>query len=296
MDRSENQATGNNTKDSGKSLGDLLRALNSFQDSLGEMMDENDVAEFTFKENKIVFGTGYRIAIPDGFKINLQSVSQNGQQRDFLAWIPSENEKNEFVLNDVDEEKSIELLHVGNDTANGKSGAEILQGVYDDMLKGGVNKSKLALLEYSFGKITGGFIRRVLSSMCCNYYVFIELNGRVLKFRVIFNNKYSTGSMDKVVKEWLDTITWAGNEAAEAERKEKERKEAERIAAEEAARKAEEERKAREEAERKAAEEAARKAEEERKAREEAERKAAEEAARKAEEERKAREEAERKA
>ena len=39
MDRSENQATGNNTKDSGKSLGDLLRALNSFQDSLGEMMD-----------------------------------------------------------------------------------------------------------------------------------------------------------------------------------------------------------------------------------------------------------------
>ena len=295
MDRSENQATGNNTKDSGKSLGDLLRALNSFQDSLGEMMDENDVAEFTFKENNIVFGTGYRIAIPDGFKINLQSVSQSGQ-RDFLAWIPSENEKKEFVLNDVDEEKPIELLHVGNDTANGKSGAEILQGVYDDMVKGGVNKSKLALVEYSFGKITGGFIRRVLSSMCCNYYVFIELNGRVLKFRVIFNNKYSTGSMDKVVKEWIDTITWAGNEAAEAERKDKERKEAERIAAEEAARKAEEERKAREEAERKAAEEAARKAEEERKAREEAERKAAEEAKRKAEEERKAKEEAERKA
>ena len=295
MDRSENQATGNNTKDSGKSLGDLLRALNSFQDSLGEMMDENDVAEFTFKENNLVFGTGYRIAIPDGFKINLQSVSQSGQ-RDFLAWIPSENEKKEFVLNDVDEEKPIELLHVGNDSANGKSGAEVLQGVYDDMVKGGVNKSKLALVEYSFGKITGGFIRRVLSSMCCNYYVFIELNGRVLKFRVIFNNKYSTGSMDKVVKEWIDTITWAGNEAAEAERKEKERKEAERIAAEEAARKAEEERKAREEAERKAAEEAARKAEEERKAREEAERKAAEEAARKAEEERKAREEAERKA
>ncbi|MBR4145648.1 MAG: hypothetical protein IKU06_09365 [Lachnospiraceae bacterium] len=295
MDRSENQATGNNTKDSGKSLGDLLRALNSFQDSLGEMMDENDVAEFTFKENNLVFGTGYRIAIPDGFKINLQSVSQSGQ-RDFLAWIPSENEKKEFVLNDVDEEKPIELLHVGNDSANGKSGAEVLQGVYDDMVKGGVNKSKLALVEYSFGKITGGFIRRVLSSMCCNYYVFIELNGRVLKFRVIFNNKYSTGSMDKVVKEWIDTITWAGNEAAEAERKEKERKEAERIAAEEAARKAEEERKAREEAERKAAEEAARKAEEERKAREEAERKAAEEAARKAEEERKAKEEAERKA
>ena len=294
MDRSENQATGNNTKDSGKSLGDLLRALNSFQDSLGEMMDENDVAEFTFKENNLVFGTGYRIAIPDGFKINLQSVSQSGQ-RDFLAWIPSENEKKEFVLNDVDEEKPIELLHVGNDSANGKSGAEILQGVYDDMVKGGVNKSKLALVEYSFGKITGGFIRRVLSSMCCNYYVFIELNGRVLKFRVIFNNKYSTGSMDKVVKEWIDTITWAGNEAAEAERKEKERKEAERIAAEEAARKAEEERKAREEAERKAAEEEARKAEEERKAREEAERKAAEEAARKAEEERKAAEEARRK-
>ena len=97
MDRSENQATGNNTKDSGKSLGDLLRALNSFQDSLGEMMDENDVAEFTFKENNLVFGTGYRIAIPDGFKINLQSVSQSGQ-RDFLAWIPSENEKKEFVL------------------------------------------------------------------------------------------------------------------------------------------------------------------------------------------------------
>ena len=297
MDRSENQATGNNTKDSGKSLGDLLRALNSFQDSLGEMMDENDVAEFTFKENKIVFGTGYRIAIPDGFKINLQSVSQNGQQRDFLAWIPSENEKNEFVLNDVDEEKSIELLHVGNDTANGKSGAEILQGVYDDMLKGGVNKSKLALLEYSFGKITGGFIRRVLSSMCCNYYVFIELNGRVLKFRVIFNNKYSTGSMDKVVKEWLDTITWAGNEAAEAERKEKERKEAERIAAEEAARKAEEERRAAEEArlkeeeQKRAAEEAIRRVEEEKRAAEEAGKRAAEEAIRKAKEEAKRAEE-----
>ena len=190
MDRSENQATGKNTKESGKSLGDLLRALNSFQDSLGEMMDENDVAEFTFNDNNIVFGTGYRIVIPDGFKVNLQSVSQSGQPRDFLAWIPSENEKQGFVLSDVDEEKTIELLHVGNDTADGKTGPEILQSVYDDMIKGGVNQSKLALIEYSFGKITGGFIRRVLSSMCCNYYVFIELNGRVLKLRVIFNNKY----------------------------------------------------------------------------------------------------------
>ena len=229
MDRAENQAAEKNGKESGKSLGDLLRALNSFQDSLGEMMDKN-----------VVFGSGYRIIIPDGFKVNLQSVSANGQGRDFLAWIPSENEKADFVLADADEEKPIELLHNGNDNTSGKTGYDLAKEVYDDMVSGGVNKSKLSLKEYSFGKITGGFIRRVLSSMCCNYYVFIELNGRVLKLRVIFNNKYSTASMDKVVKEWIDTITWAGNEAAEAERKEKQRLEAERIAAEEAARKADE--------------------------------------------------------
>ena len=55
MDRADNQAAEKNGKESGKSLGDLLRALNSFQDSLGEMMDENEVAEFTFKDKNIVF-------------------------------------------------------------------------------------------------------------------------------------------------------------------------------------------------------------------------------------------------
>ena len=300
MDRADNQAAEKNGKESGKSLGDLLRALNSFQDSLGEMMDENEVAEFTFKDKNIVFGSGYRIIIPDGFKVNLQSVSANGQGRDFLAWIPSENEKADFVLADADEEKPIELLHNGNDNTSGKTGYDLAKEVYDDMVSGGVNKSKLSLKEYSFGKITGGFIRRVMSSMCCNYYVYLELNGRVLKLRVIFNNKYSTESMDSTVVAWLDTITWAGNEAAEAERVNKQKEEEERKAreaeaakaAEEAARKAEEERRAKEEAERKAreeeerraAEEAARKAEEERLRKEEEERKAAEEAARKAEE------------
>ena len=284
-----------NTKESGKSLGDLLRALNSFQDSLGEMMDENEVAEFTFNDKNIVFGTGYRIVIPDGFKVNLQSVNQAGQSRDFLAWIPSENEREDFVLNDIDEEKAVELLHNGNEEGEGKDGFDIAQEVYNEMVKGGVNKSKIFLQKYSFGKITGGFIRRVMSSMCYNYYIFLELNGRVLKLRVIFNNKYSTDSMDKTVVSWLDTITWAGNEAAEAARNAKLIEEDEARKREEEARKAEEERKIREEEERKAAEEAARKAEEERKAAEEAERIAAEEAARKAEEESIAAEEAARK-
>ena len=133
MDRADNQAAEKN-KESGKSLGDLLRALNSFQDSLGEMMDENEVAEFTFNDKNIVFGTGYRIGIPDGFKVNLQSVSANGQGRDFLAWVPSENEKQDFVLADADEEKPIELLHNGNGTADGKTGYDLAKEVYDDMV------------------------------------------------------------------------------------------------------------------------------------------------------------------
>ena len=179
MDRADNQAAEKN-KESGKSLGDLLRALNSFQDSLGEMMDENEVAEFTFKDKNIVFGNGYRIGIPDGFKVNLlKSVNANGQARDFLAWVPSENEKQDFVLADADEEKPIELLHNGSGTAEGKTGYDLAKEVYDDMVSGGVNKSKLYLKEYSFGKITGGFIRRVMSSMCCNYYIYLELNGRI---------------------------------------------------------------------------------------------------------------------
>ena len=140
MDRSENQTAEKNGKESGKSLGDLLRALNSFQDSLGDMMDENEVAEFKYKDKNIVFGSGYRIGIPDGFKINLQSVSTNGQPRDFLAWIPSENEKPDFILADADEERPVELLHNGNENTSGKTGYDLAKEVYDDMVNGGVNK------------------------------------------------------------------------------------------------------------------------------------------------------------
>ncbi|MCR5727769.1 MAG: hypothetical protein K6G24_09920 [Lachnospiraceae bacterium] len=311
MDKSENHAAERNGKESGKSLGDLLRALNSFQDSLGEMMDENVVAEFTFKDRNIVNGSGYRIGIPDGFKTNLQSFSASGQLRDFLAWIPSENERDDFALADADETKVIELVHNGNEDSNGKSGYDLAKEAYDDMVGGGVNQSKLSLNEYSFGKITGGFIRRVMSSMCCNYYIFLELNGRVLKLRVIFNNKYSTESMDTAINSWLDTLKWAGNEEAETARDARLREDEERAKREEEERKAKEEaeRRAKEEEERRLAEEArlkaeeeARKAEEEeRKAKEEEERRLAEEArlkaeeeARKAEEERKAKEEEER--
>ena len=291
MDKSENHAAERNGKESGKSLGDLLRALNSFQDSLGEMMDENVVAEFTFKDRNIVNGLGYRIGIPDGFKINLQSFSASGQPRDFLAWIPSENERDDFALADADETKVIELVHNGNEDSNGKSGYDLAKEAYDDMVGGGVNQSKLSLNEYSFGKITGGFIRRVMSSMCCNYYIFLELNGRVLKLRVIFNNKYSTESMDTAINSWLDTLKWAGNEEAETARDARLREDEERAKREEEERKAKEEaeRRAKEEEERRLAEEARLKAEEEARLK-------AEEEARKAEEERLAKEEAERKA
>ncbi|MCQ2497124.1 MAG: hypothetical protein MJ131_11105, partial [Lachnospiraceae bacterium] len=305
MDNLENQNVQNNGAKSGKSFGELLRALNDFQDSLGELKDNNTVHEFKFTQAVTVTGDGYKISIPDGFKVNKNTTNPNGDPRDFLAWMPDEYEKADLMINGADEDKPIELLQTGIEKTDLEADV-FFKKTFQDMLDGGVNPARVSTKDYINGEVKGGYIRRVMSSMCCNYYIIVGMSGKIFKFRVIFNDKFSTEDMDKAVDSWLTTLRVYGNDKANeeadrlmAEKLEAERREAERIAAEEAA-KAEAERLAKEaeekaEAERKAAEEKAERErlEAERLAKEaeekaEAERKAAEE---KAEAEKKAAEE-----
>ena len=114
MDNLGNQNNENNGAKSGKSFGDLLRALNDFQDSLGELMDDNKLCEFKFTKGIIAYGAGYHIGIPDGFKINRESKNANGDRRDFLAWLPDEFEKKDFMIGEADEDKPV--VAGGNDS------------------------------------------------------------------------------------------------------------------------------------------------------------------------------------
>ncbi len=247
MDNLENQKIENNgDAKSGKSFGDLLRALNDFQDSLGELMDDNKVHELTFTSGVVAGGEGYHISIPDGFKVNRDTRNANGIKRDFLAWMPDEYEKEDFMIGEADEDKPVELLQTGRDTT--ELGAdEYFRNAFQDMLDGGVNPQRVSTKEYVYGEVKGGYIRRVMSSMCCNYYIIVGMEGKIFKFRVIFNDKYTVEDMDRTVDSWLETLRIDGNDKANEE--------AERLAAEKAERdRLEAERRAKEEAERIAAE------------------------------------------
>ena len=240
MDNLGNQNNENNGAKSGKSFGDLLRALNDFQDSLGELMDDNKLCEFKFTKGIIAYGAGYHIGIPDGFKINRESKNANGDRRDFLAWLPDEFEKKDFMIGEADEDKPVELLQTGRDKTD-LPGDEYFRNAFQEMLDGGVNPQRVSTKEYSYGEVKGGYIRRVMSSMCCNYYIIVGMDGNIIKFRMIFNNKYTVEDMDRAADLWLETLRIDGNDAANeeaekraAEKAEQDRLEAERIAAEKA--------------------------------------------------------------
>ncbi len=186
-----------------RKLAELERDITDAIDQIESEQPPKEELVFTFDEGVSVSGTGYSIAIPDGFRVrqNMEVESLGGKTtREFIAWTPKT-----IAPKDWDESKAD--ISVFWCTCFNDNPVELYRKTEE--MKDAFEKStndKMFFKPFTYGDLCGGYMEQKIHEGPVNYHCYVGDDRHTCQFRIIINKPYSAKSVDKAVEDWLQTM------------------------------------------------------------------------------------------